>query len=332
MKKILLALSAVFFLLTACSDGNIKEYNKYYANPGHNTGPDEVPEDTTPMEPAPEENIPDNAEYFKVTVMSFNVRVSTGNDGNNSWANRRKAFKPMLSAYNPMVLGTQETRRDQMQYLVGQWTNYNVIGVGRVTGKPYTDNSTGSDEFVPIWYDKNRIELLNSGNFWLSNNIDTPNSKFPGGAHPRVCTWGHFRHKSTGKEFMYFNTHIDVNCADDVPGKQMEVLADRITRLNTKNLPVLCTADFNKETDDVPNIFSSFRTIGLKNLRSYCEEGFTDHNDTYNNWGNSHKTVDHIYYMGMEPYKFKTVIESYANVPFISDHYPISGTLNYKLN
>ena len=63
-------------------------------------------------------------------------------------------------------------------------------------------------EYAAIFYKKNQLSLLDSGNFWLS---PTPERASLGwdAACIRICTWGKFQDKVSGKQFYFFNTHMD---------------------------------------------------------------------------------------------------------------------------
>lgn len=49
-----------------------------------------------------------------LTVMSYNVRTSVKDDGENSWENRKEASKAMLEEVKPDIFGVQEARLDQL--------------------------------------------------------------------------------------------------------------------------------------------------------------------------------------------------------------------------
>ena len=73
---------------------------------------------------------------------------------------------------------------------------------------------TGEDNverrhFNPIFYKTDKFEVLESGSFWYSETPNVPNTKFSDSYSPRMCNWAHFRVKATGKEFYYFNTHLE---------------------------------------------------------------------------------------------------------------------------
>ncbi len=277
-----------------------------------------------------------NAESMTLKVMSFNIRcykyTDPDMDGTNKWDLRKVAFAPMIEEHRPAVVGMQEARPDQMLYLDGVWSGYKRIGIGRRTG---TNVDERNDEYVPVFYDKNQVQLESEsswGTFWLS---DTPDhfSMYEGSGSPRIATWAVFIDRTSGQKFFFVNTHIDINGEDKtVPVRQMVVLRNQIDKLNKEKLPFMVTADFNKTLDDPIYIWEPFED--LVNVRTALEGDATDNTPTYQNWG-KHPTgliVDHIYCSkDMDPVKYIVIDEKYKDVPYISDHYPIMGTLNYKI-
>ena len=91
--------------------------------------------------------------------------------------------------------------------------------------------------------------------------------------------------------------------------------------INTDNLPVFLTADWNCEENST--IFSGIKGGGFKSARHEAAVG--DSYKTFNGFGKyGGQTLDHCWYKGFEGVKrFTTIRDKYAGVPYISDHYPI---------
>ena len=54
-----------------------------------------------------------------------------------------------------------------------------------------------------------RYELISCGGFWLSETPHIAASKGWDTANPRLVNWVHLKERSSGKEFRYWNTHLD---------------------------------------------------------------------------------------------------------------------------
>ena len=268
-------------------------------------------------DPNYEPNGYEKVSYYK--IISFNVRYSSAPeiDGDNRWELRRDAAVKMVAEQKPIAMGLQEACPDQIDFLDLNLTGYKHIGVGRDDGKR-------SGEMMAIFYDTNRLTLLDSGTFWLS---ETPEKVSIGwdAACNRTCTWGHFKMKDTDFEFLYFNTHLD-HLGSLARKNSIKLIVDKMTELNPDNVPVFLSGDFNSTTDDP--IFDPLKA-SLKDAREVS--AISDKIITYNGFGtvtdnpNTRKewVIDHIFFSGVNPMAFMVLNGNYG-VPFISDHYPIS--------
>lgn len=258
----------------------------------------------------------DKVDPNHIKVISFNVRVGSASDGVNSWEKRRIAAVNLLYKENPVVFGVQEALQAQLVYLRQQLPAYKDVGVGREDGR-----NTG--EHMSIFFNTQRVELSKWGTFWLSETPDVP-SKGWGEEYYRSVTWAFFKDLSSSTRFLYVNTHGPLNNAANA--QAMTLLAKKISEMNTENLPVILTADFNIAATS-PN-FAPIRQ-SMKNARE--EAPVTDDHDTFNGFGSGSGIIDHIWYKGLNAVSYKTILYQYKNVPYVSDHYPISALLEVPL-
>ena len=270
-------------------------------------------------DPKYEPNGYEKISYYK--IISFNVRYSSAPeiDGDNRWELRRDASVKMVAQQKPLAMGLQEACPDQIDFLDLNLTGYKHIGVGRDDGK-------NAGEMMAIYYDTNRLTLLDSGTFWLS---ETPEKVSIGwdAACNRTCTWGHFKVNDTGFEFLYFNTHLD-HAGSQARRNSIKLIVAKMAELNPNNVPVFLSGDFNSTTDDT--IFEPLKA-SLKDAREVS--AISDKNITYNGFGKvidnpdtrKEWVIDHIFFSGVNPMAFRVLNGNYG-VPFISDHYPIAFT------
>ena len=141
-------------------------------------------------------------ERFVVQAMTFNIRVDTILDGFNGWSRRRDMVCDVISDCRPDILGLQEALKRQVDDILEGVEGYDVIGVGRKDGKT-------KGEYSCILYRTDRFEPIDSGTFWLSNRPESPGSLTWGNLCSRICTWGRFVNKWTGRAFYVYNTHLD---------------------------------------------------------------------------------------------------------------------------
>ena len=257
------------------------------------------------------------ADEDEIKVMSFNVRTDSSSDGANGWSYRKAACVEMIKDQKPTIIGFQEAQYTaQWSYLKEQLADdYKGFGVSRTTGK-----ESGSGECMGIMYDKNVVEKLDGGTFWLSETPNVP-SKGWDSANTRCSTWGLFKHKPTGKKFYYINTHLDHE-GNTARIEGMKLIAKYLEEY--KDLyPLFLTGDMNADSSD--KALQAIRDF-MWNTRFYAPTELTDFKSTYNGWKTTtnNKIIDHIYCSkNAKVVEYHTITEKYGSAKFISDHYPI---------
>ena len=103
-------------------------------------------------------------------------------------------------------------------------------------------------EFSPIMYRKDRFEVFEHGQFWLSETPDVPGSRSWGNSITRICTWARMRDRETGRSFYFYNTHLD-HRSPPSQQRSAELIAQRIAMHEYKNAAVILTGDFNAGED-----------------------------------------------------------------------------------
>ncbi|XP_042961771.1 uncharacterized protein LOC122296273 isoform X2 [Carya illinoinensis] len=134
-----------------------------------------------------------------LTVMTFNLHEDQPPDSPNSWEKRRDLCLSVITSYSPLILCTQQGVKSQLDYLQ--------------QGLPGKDRSPDtSDEHCNIFYDKEKVELVEGGTFWLSESPSVPGSMSWGSVVPCIATWVIFQLKGVeppGFSFQIVNTNID---------------------------------------------------------------------------------------------------------------------------
>jgi endonuclease/exonuclease/phosphatase family metal-dependent hydrolase len=172
----------------------------------------------------------------ELRVMSFNIRYGTANDGANRWVNRRELVFDVLREHDCDVVGLQEALRFQIDEIREALPAYGEIGVGRDDGKT-------QGEYSGILYRTDRLKVTDSGTFWLSDTPEVPGSITWGNACTRICTWGRFVQKDSGRAFYHFNVHLD-HRSQPSREKSVVLLGRRISDREHDD-PVIVTGDFN---------------------------------------------------------------------------------------
>jgi endonuclease/exonuclease/phosphatase family metal-dependent hydrolase len=176
-----------------------------------------------------------------LTVMSFNIRYGTAQDGHNAWEHRRDALLATLAAEQPDILGLQEALRFQLDEIGAAFPGYLELGVGR-------DDGVTAGEYAALLVRRDRYTVDASGTFWLSHTPEVPGSRSWGNRIPRVCTWARLTDRRTGRRIAVFNTHLD---HESQPSRERStaLIVERIELVAT-GLPVLVMGDFNAGEDN----------------------------------------------------------------------------------
>jgi endonuclease/exonuclease/phosphatase family metal-dependent hydrolase len=101
---------------------------------------------------------PDSTPSDSVRVMSYNIRYATASDGENVWDKRKDFLAETIKAFNPDLLGTQETLARQRDDLIVRLDGYDILAAGR-------DDGQEKGEMMAIFYRKARFEKLGGGHF-----------------------------------------------------------------------------------------------------------------------------------------------------------------------
>lgn len=180
-----------------------------------------------------------------VRVMSFNIRYGTARDGINHWDQRKTFVVETIRAFNPDLLGTQETLGFQRDFLAAELKDYDVLGVGR-------DDGDNRGEMMSLYFRRERFEKLDGGHFWLSETPAVVGSRSWDAALPRMVTWVKLkdRRRPDAPPVCCFNTHFDHQGAT-ARRESSAVLLEQISRL-AADASVVVTGDFNAAEGSPP--------------------------------------------------------------------------------
>jgi len=254
----------------------------------------------------------------RATIMSFNIRTATPNDGTNAWEYRKEACVAMIDSICPDVVGMQEVTPQMDAYLQEHLTQYNHVMQGRRPGLKY-------DEGCPVYWRKDKFDLVQSRTFWLS---ETPlvMSKGWDANFERVATYVVLQNKQTGTSIIVFNTHLD-HIGVKAREQSVRMIADTLKVLGGNKLPMFVMGDMNVKPDD-PSIAPIYEYMLWSQKEAQC----TTNDITFTGFDNSaHRIIDYVFYRNAYAEKFQ-VIRDTMRVPFLSDHRPIMATFEIQEN
>jgi endonuclease/exonuclease/phosphatase family metal-dependent hydrolase len=253
-------------------------------------------------------------------VMSFNIRLQVASDKENAWTERKQDAVDLLNYYHPDYFGVQEALPEQMKDIKDGLKNYDYIGVGRDDGKD-------KGEFSAIFYDTNRLQVVKSGTFWLSETPEKPSRGWDAALN-RICTYAFFKDKKTKKEFLAMNLHFD-HIGNVARVKSSELILKKIKEMNPKNIPVTLSGDFNLTEDSEPikilsqNLNDSFYHSETK---PYGPKGtFT----AFNVNEIPKDRIDYIFVKGFTIKSQRHINDRRGNLLYPSDHFPVLAELSY---
>ncbi|MBV6850803.1 endonuclease/exonuclease/phosphatase family protein [Xanthomonas euvesicatoria] len=250
-------------------------------------------------------------------IMSFNVRVPADTDGDKRWQVRRAAMVALIKQTHPDVFGTQELVSEQAAFLAEKLPDYRWFGQGR--------RGDDSDEHMGVFYDARVLQVVESGNFWLSDTPERAGSITWGNVLPRMATWALFERRSDKRRFYLFNTHFPYRDEDE-PARERSarLILSRIAQLPA-TVPVVLTGDFNSDPDKItyPTLTAVLRDARAQaSKRSGPENTFQDFT--------THPTrrIDWILYRGLRPTRFATLDDRPGGI-LPSDHYPVMAEFDW---
>tara|TARA_B110000438_G_scaffold30264_1_gene29452 strand:- start:7906 stop:8754 length:849 start_codon:yes stop_codon:yes gene_type:complete len=138
----------------------------------------------------------------ELRVMTFNIRFDNPRDGLNNWKFRDDIVASMFAKHKVDVAGLQEVTHGQLLRLNELLPDYASVGVGRDDGKT-------KGEYSPVFYRRDRFELLGNKTVWLSEKPEQVGSKSWDAALPRIATFVWLSDKTTQQTHLVVNTHYD---------------------------------------------------------------------------------------------------------------------------
>ena len=229
-----------------------------------------------------------SAQEAVINVASYNIRQYNKQDSinGNGWQVRCPILAQLIRFHEFDVFGTQEGFKHQLEDLKAALPGYDYTGVGREDGADAGEHSA-------IFYRTDLFTLVDHGDFWLSETPEKPSIGWDA-VLPRICSWARLRHNPTGKEFLFFNLHMDHI------GKQARVESALLVQQKMNEfgseLPTFLTGDFN--VDQTHQSYTALTTSG-KLKDSYCTAKLVYAlNDTFNDYStNDYSTsrIDHIF-------------------------------------
>jgi endonuclease/exonuclease/phosphatase family metal-dependent hydrolase len=263
----------------------------------------------------------------KINVMTFNIRLFTEEDDSlNNWKYRKDNVANAVKFYETDIVGMQEVVHNQLMDLMDRLNNsYDFVGVGRADGKT-------EGEYSPIFYNKIRFQLINSGTFWLSENPQNVGAKGWDAACERIATWAILKEKVTGKKIFAINTHFD-HIGEVARRESSKLILKEINAL-AQSLPVVLTGDFNSNENSVAyktitDQLNPFKLYDSKLISPIVYGPSWSFHDFGRTPLNERELIDYIFVSQDIKVERYGVLAEKDGQYFLSDHCPVLAEISF---
>jgi len=259
---------------------------------------------------------PSLADDGTLRVMTFNVRLPMASDGPERWEARRDLFVRTIREQHPDVVGTQELYKEQGDYVVSKLPEYTWFGMGR--------KGDDGDEHMGVFYRRDKLRVLQSGNFWLSDTPDVPGSITWGNEYPRMVTWARFQTKD-GRRFVLYDTHLPYREQDEAIRERCATLILKRLGKLPANEPFVLTGDFNTGPESKAH---AMLTQHLQDAWLVSPRRSGPHKTYHDFTGKPDRRIDWILMRGFGVEDVRTVTTHDGKL-YPSDHFPVVADLRW---
>ena len=244
--------------------------------------------------------------------MTYNVYVA--GSGERSPENRTPLVIENIRRYMPDSFGIEEADEGWVERIAEAMPEYAYVGKGR--------NFTGGGEASPVFYKKDKYELVDSGTFWLSRTPERPSHGWDAMMN-RVCSYAVLKDKETGFVYAHFNAHFD-HIGKIARLESVSVVADMISK-KCLGIPVVFSGDLND--DEGSDMYNRILECGMRDTKFIAETA--DNCGTYHGYSEATesartKPIDFIFVNAFaSEVKSYTVDRTQLNGMYASDHHPV---------
>ena len=242
----------------------------------------------------------------EISIMSFNLRHIIKEEFIGLWKKRYDKIIDFIKDMDSDIIGVQELTRKGKRYLKKHLREYKIVGKKR-----HSIIFTNEYNCVLV---KRSFKIKGHKTYSLSDNINKLGRKSKDDNFPRICTLVHVEKEN--KKYLIANTHID-NSSTENKKRLLDIFDSIIDDHKKIEEYVIITGDFNMTYDN-------------KNLVSYARK----YNDPFRNSTvgtfpsvPDMKALDHIFLDKRLSYHGEKIHSDSNDNGFMSDHYPISCTV-----
>lgn len=258
----------------------------------------------------------------QLTIATYNIRYDNPKDTGNLWVDRAPVVAALIRFHDFDIFGTQEGLKNQLDDISNALPQYTRYGVGRNDGKDQGEHSA-------IYFKKDQFDILNKGDFWLSQTPDKPSLGWDAKCCNRLCSWVYLKEKKSGKKFYFFNAHFD-HQGIEARKESSKLILQRIKEIAGVE-PVIFTGDLNGAHSS-----EWYQTIAgsviLKDTYKEVSHPYAV-NASFNAFGNARgrtEIIDHIFISRHFTVQKWGILTDTYHGKFPSDHFPVLVKLTLK--
>jgi endonuclease/exonuclease/phosphatase family metal-dependent hydrolase len=260
----------------------------------------------------------------EIKVMTLNIRYDNPGDSIYTWPRRVQQICNFIKDEEPDILGMQGVLWNQYKVLDSVLTVYSSVGVG-------CDDGAREGEMNPVFFRKDKFDMVRNITFWLSDTPEIPGSKGWGASLPHILTWLELVSKNSHKHFFCFNTHFALD-SDSARLMSSKLLLKDINTI-AERFPFILTGDFN-----MPPTSTGYSILTgpdesvplLKDSYVISEKRPSGPTFTFNGFSDKPKTgrIDYVFVKnGIKVLDYRTIIKKEHGI-YISDHWPVEAVVS----
>lgn len=258
-------------------------------------------------------------------IGTYNIRQENSSDykAGNGWKQRAPYVADLLRFHGFDIFGTQEGFKNQLDDILDRLPGYAFIGSGR-------DDGAEKGEYCAIFYRTDLFDVVDKGDFWLSETPDRPGLGWDA-MFTRICSWGRFRHRRSGREFIFMNVHTD-HAGQVAQLKGARLVLEKAREINP-SLPLIVTGDFNV-TQSSEAYMAMARSGVVEDAFETARFNYSP-NGTFNSYHTDRYTADRLDHVFVSPAinvnSYGVLTDTYRRIDNDglcsarnpSDHYPV---------
>lgn len=227
-------------------------------------------------------------------VMTFNIKGSYYEDGENNWPLRAKLNSDTINRCAPDLIGFQEVQQGNIDHYAQTLSGYD-FQLGAETAR---ENNSGSHYYCAIYWKLERFDRVDQGQFFLNETPDRYALDW-GVTQGRTVNWVKLYDRQTNRRLLHINSHLP---HDSELGRinSAQLIIKRLPDLIGDSDTVIMTADFNARAYPLPDewlarlpvaerdyiksrkhfsenddVYQAFKAAGFRD--AYLEAGRDDH-------------------------------------------------------